>query len=910
LSTVQLSLDGHAAREQTARQAPALPLRPYQAEAIDAVVEAESRGVNRPAVVLPCGTGKTVAFAHLIARRPGRALVIAHRDELLEQAKSKLRQVAPTLELGIVKAERDEVAADVVMASIQTIARPSRLTRLGRDFTTVIIDECHHSAAPTYVAALEQLGAFTDDGPLVVGFTATLERADNAPLGAVWQEVAYERGILWMIANGYLCDLRAIQVGTDADLAKLKIRHGDLQDAEIAEELLRSGAIGQVAGAYVKYASDRRGLAFTPTVETAYALAAALLERGISAEALDGTTHPDARRRIVTRLQTGETQVGVNCGIFTEGTDLPATAAVLIARPTRSRVLYCLDAATEILTDQGWRGIDDDLIDARAAGFDQTASEVRWTDIVGRVERPLAPGEGMYRLNGPSLDIRITDQHRMVWRNRQRAGRSSDWRVATAAELASRRSEYEIPIAGVQKAPGVPLTDDEIRFIGWYMTDGTRSRTTNQVSIVQAEHQPYNEAIRSCLVGCGFKFSVYRSEGRTQYSRTSASLRYAISKGIPRGRDKHLRGWGALEPYLDKSLAPTLEDLDARQLGVLLEAMHLGDGSKQNGQPWTRRSYHITTANRTLVDRLQSLCVRRGFKCNIAPIGWNQSPAWMLHIKATAWRHVGGSSAGDRPTLVPGQAEPGERVWCVETGTGTLITRRNGKVAVLGNCQMVGRGTRLHPGKDDCLVLDLAGVTARHDLATVAELAGLDPAELEGKTITEALAVRQARGEEEEERGEGGGGGEETLRLPGITVKVPMFRSKMRWLTVAGEYVLPCDNGAAVHLVAAGETYRVEGRRRGREPKVLAEGLSLEYAQGFGEDIARRFRGGALASADASWRAKPPSPKQLAALKKWRIRVPKAKLAQLTAGDLSDLINTAAAKAAAAKAAAAKAGLR
>lgn len=128
-TTVQLSLDGHAAREHAARQAPALPLRPYQAEAIGAVVKAESRGVNRPAVVLPCGTGKTVAFAHLIARRPGRALVIAHRDELLEQARGKLRQVAPTLELGIVKAERDETDAAVVMASIQTIARQAAARR-------------------------------------------------------------------------------------------------------------------------------------------------------------------------------------------------------------------------------------------------------------------------------------------------------------------------------------------------------------------------------------------------------------------------------------------------------------------------------------------------------------------------------------------------------------------------------------------------------------------------------------------------------------------------------------------------------------------------------------------------------------------------------------------------------------
>ena len=59
----------------------ALALRPYQEEAIAAVEEALDRGVRRPLIVLPTGTGKTVVFASLIARRGGSALVLAHRDE-------------------------------------------------------------------------------------------------------------------------------------------------------------------------------------------------------------------------------------------------------------------------------------------------------------------------------------------------------------------------------------------------------------------------------------------------------------------------------------------------------------------------------------------------------------------------------------------------------------------------------------------------------------------------------------------------------------------------------------------------------------------------------------------------------------------------------------------------------------
>lgn len=518
---------------------PALPLRPYQREALDAIHAAEARGVSRALVALPTGSGKTVLFAHLITGRPGRALVLAHRDELLAQAAGKLRVVDPGAEVGIVKAERDEAGAEIVVASIQTLARASRLARVG-GFATVVVDEAHHAAADTYVAVLRHLGSFAPDGPLTVGVTATPERADDRALGAVWEEIVYQRGIVEMVAEGYLCDLRGQVVGTDADLSRLKVRHGDLIDAEVSDELIRSGALAQIAGAYVQYASERKGLAFLPSVETAHLLAAELATRGVAAEALDGTTPAEERRAILARLRTGQTQVVANCAVLTEGFDEPSIACVLVARPTRSKVLYR---------------------------------------------------------------------------------------------------------------------------------------------------------------------------------------------------------------------------------------------------------------------------------------------------------------------------------------------------------QMVGRGTRKAPGKTDCLILDLAGVTARHDLATVAALAELDPADLEGKTLTEALAAKRAA--EGDLEGSGESGGEETLRLPGVTAAVPLFRSLMRWVPAGHAYVLNAGPGAMVKLVPAeGDTWRVEGHRRGSPPKTLAEGLSLEYAQGLGEDVVRRLGASQLAQADAAWRNRPARPKQLAALARWRVRVPEG----ITSGEASDLL--------------------
>src|SRR5437870_12212515 len=108
--------------------------RPYQHEAVAALLAAAARGVQRPLLVLPTGTGKTIIFALLVQRRGGRALILAHRDELIQQAVDKLHVVDPTLPLGVVQAEQDRHDASIVIASVQTLSRRTRLTRLVPDF--------------------------------------------------------------------------------------------------------------------------------------------------------------------------------------------------------------------------------------------------------------------------------------------------------------------------------------------------------------------------------------------------------------------------------------------------------------------------------------------------------------------------------------------------------------------------------------------------------------------------------------------------------------------------------------------------------------------------------------------------------------------------------------------------------
>jgi superfamily II DNA or RNA helicase len=320
--------------------ATSITLRPYQHEALAAVQAAEHRGVRRPLLALPTGTGKTVIFSHLIAQRPGRSLILVHRDELIRQAYAKLKEVSPALSIGIVKAEANDHAAPCVVASVQTLARESRLHRLQPDFGTIVVDEAHHAVADSYRRILDHCGAFSEHGPLCLGVTATPRRRDNIGLDNIFQEVIYHKGILEMIGGGYLADLRAIQLRLKADFHALHTRMGDFVDSEIENLLLEANAPKLIVNAYLEHARDRKTLLFGPTVKFAHGLASLFLEAGIAAAALDGATPPEERRAILKRLHTGETSLVANCGVLTEGFDEPSVDCILIARPTKSTALF------------------------------------------------------------------------------------------------------------------------------------------------------------------------------------------------------------------------------------------------------------------------------------------------------------------------------------------------------------------------------------------------------------------------------------------------------------------------------------------------------------------------------------------------------------------------------------------
>ena len=327
-----------------------LTLRPYQQQALDAIAAAALREVQRQVVSLPTGAGKTVIFAHLVVERHARTLILVHRDELVHQTLDKLAMVAQgtALDIGIVKAERDEHAGDVVVASVQTLQRAARLQRLAHTFGLIVVDECHHALPEnSYGRILAHVGADREGGPLTVGYTATPFRPNNDPLitapgkPGCFDDVVYTLPLMGLIAQGYLSPIVAKGIFLEGlDLDAVRTRHGDYVEHELAAALMAADAPEHLVRGYEELASGRRALIFCPTVEMVYAVEHAFRSAGLAAASVVGGTPTDERQAIYQQVRAGHLQALVSCAVLTEGFDEPSIDCIMLARPTKSKVLF------------------------------------------------------------------------------------------------------------------------------------------------------------------------------------------------------------------------------------------------------------------------------------------------------------------------------------------------------------------------------------------------------------------------------------------------------------------------------------------------------------------------------------------------------------------------------------------
>ncbi|KNC53661.1 DEAD/DEAH box helicase domain-containing protein [Thecamonas trahens ATCC 50062] len=350
-----------------------IELRPYQKTAVARSLAAFASGVRRQVVSLPVGSGKTVIFAALLDALPPptpkatKTLVLAHRVELLQQARDRIADAHPTLrveiEQGEANASRD---ADVVVGSVPTLGRASQAAQLRlkyfdpAEFKLIIIDEAHHATAPTYTRILDHFGLAKDSdeglavpGPpptaptLLWGCSATVRRHDGLGLGAVFDAITYHRSMLEMMDEGWLAPLKVFTVKTTTDLSAVKSWGGDFALSHLAAHVNRPDrnaillenwlALAAAPPAGLTLSST---LVFAVDVQHILDLQAAFAAEGIDARYVHGMTPPAERAALVDAFRAKEFPVLINCGVFTEGTDIPIIDCVVLARPTKSQGLF------------------------------------------------------------------------------------------------------------------------------------------------------------------------------------------------------------------------------------------------------------------------------------------------------------------------------------------------------------------------------------------------------------------------------------------------------------------------------------------------------------------------------------------------------------------------------------------
>jgi superfamily II DNA or RNA helicase len=305
--------------------------RRYQVDCVDAV-EKGFETFNRLLAVLPTGAGKTIIFSFLAQKRRQRGervLILAHREELIDQAIAKLHSATGIIAQKEKAEHKASLSASVVVASVQTMIR--RLDKWPSDhFGLVVADEAHHAISSTWQTVLKHFDTHT------LGVTATPDRGDKKELGSFFESIAFEISLIDLIQQGFLAPITFKSLPLRIDLNNVGMKAGDFDDTELGAAI--EPYFSQIVGHIKTSAPNRRCLVFLPLIATSEKFVAECEKQGIRACHVDG--YCSDRRARLHRFGEGDFDLLSNAMLLTEGYDEPSIDCVIPLRPTRSRPLY------------------------------------------------------------------------------------------------------------------------------------------------------------------------------------------------------------------------------------------------------------------------------------------------------------------------------------------------------------------------------------------------------------------------------------------------------------------------------------------------------------------------------------------------------------------------------------------
>ncbi len=320
-----------------------LILRDYQIEAVNKILESFRNKQNRPLITMATGTGKTVVFAEVIKRLNQPSLILAHREELLNQAVNKIKIVNSEADVGILQGvHNDGLKRNICVASVQTAVR--RLEELRtRNFKICVCDEAHHAAAASYRSVFKACGFDGQDkAKLLLGVTATPYRSDAESLDTVFDlPEVFRADIPTMMQAGYLCKIKVQRIETGIDVSGIKVtERGDfvLRDLGITIDTPERNQL--IVDKYIEYGDQRKGVVFCAHIDHAEHLAKYFKAAGISCATIHNNISHDERIQRLRDYDAGRIKLLISVTVLTEGWDSPETAIIIMARPTKSKGLY------------------------------------------------------------------------------------------------------------------------------------------------------------------------------------------------------------------------------------------------------------------------------------------------------------------------------------------------------------------------------------------------------------------------------------------------------------------------------------------------------------------------------------------------------------------------------------------
>lgn len=313
-----------------------IKLRDYQKECIEKMISNEKKQL----IQLPTGSGKTVIFLSYLKQKSKKALIIVPTIDLKNQIYESALNFFHESELFIREKDTDYVEAKIIVIVAQSLASSTFLKfAKTQKFDHIIIDEAHRAFTQMY---LKFLDFYTEINPSykLIGFTATPERFDGKKLLTIFEKITYKKTIYELIKNNHLCNLRCFRIFTNNSINS-DAKHTDFKLIEL-NHLDNYSRNKLVYDTYFQNCLGKKTLIFCISIDHAEKMADYLRkEKGVKCHHISGLQSQKHRKEILKKFKSGEIDVLTNCQLLTEGFDEPSIECLIIARPTKSKSLYC-----------------------------------------------------------------------------------------------------------------------------------------------------------------------------------------------------------------------------------------------------------------------------------------------------------------------------------------------------------------------------------------------------------------------------------------------------------------------------------------------------------------------------------------------------------------------------------------